>query len=223
MLLKYLSWPVAVIVIALVVIFVFKRSLNTILQRGGLKIGGLSIDANTAAAVASAQSESTSSISDSLSISPDSETSHQLATVKRISVSLTVRAQEDRILADIDKFKLSNTTETINLLVRHLAVYQLYHAAEQLCRTIFGSQIAVLKRMNFEGPMNRDAMRKFYDEAAEKFPMLYNKYPFESYVNFLKNHRVVTTNDDINYAITALGKEFLQWMVMEGATDIKPF
>jgi hypothetical protein len=48
MLLKYLSWPVAVIVIALVVIFVFKRSLNTILQRGGLKIGGLSIDANTA-------------------------------------------------------------------------------------------------------------------------------------------------------------------------------
>jgi hypothetical protein len=62
MLLKYLSWPVAVIVIALVVIFVFKRSLNTILQRGGLKIGGLSIDANTAAAVASAQSESTSSI-----------------------------------------------------------------------------------------------------------------------------------------------------------------
>jgi hypothetical protein len=188
-----------------------------------LKIGGLSIDANTAAAVASAQSESTSSISDSLSISPDSETSHQLATVKRISVSLTVRAQEDRILADIDKFKLSNTTETINLLVRHLTVYQLYHAAEQLCRTIFGSQIAVLKRMNFEGPMNRDAMRKFYDEAAEKFPMLYNKYPFESYVNFLKNHRVVTTNDDINYAITALGKEFLQWMVMEGATDIKPF
>jgi hypothetical protein len=203
--------------------FRFQKSLNTILQRGGLKIGGLSIDANTAAAVASAQSESTSSISDSLSISPDSETSHQLATVKRISVSLTVRAQEDRILADIDKFKLSNTTETINLLVRHLTVYQLYHAAEQLYRTIFGSQIAVLKRMNFEGPMNRDAMRKFYDEAAEKFPMLYNKYPFESYVNFLKNHRVVTTNDDINYAITALGKEFLQWMVMEGATDIKPF
>jgi hypothetical protein len=203
--------------------FRFQKSLNTILQRGGLKIGGLSIDANTAAAVASAQSESTSSISDSLSISPDSETSHQLATVKRISVSLTVRAQEDRILADIDKFKLSNTTETINLLVRHLAVYQLYHAAEQLYRTIFGSQIAVLKRMNFEGPMNRDAMRKFYDEAAEKFPMLYNKYPFESYANFLKNHRVVTTNDDINYAITALGKEFLQWMVMEGATDIKPF
>jgi hypothetical protein len=94
-LLKYLSWPVAFILVAIFAILVFRRTFNALLQRGGVKIGKdlLSIDVATAAAAVSVQSD-TAPIENGLSIKADSETDPRLAYVKRPSVSVVVREQE---------------------------------------------------------------------------------------------------------------------------------
>jgi galactitol-specific phosphotransferase system IIC component len=44
--LKYLSWPVAVIIIVILLALIFRKPLMLAIERGGLKIGkeGLSID-----------------------------------------------------------------------------------------------------------------------------------------------------------------------------------
>ena len=52
---------------------------------------------------------------------------------------------------------------------------------------------------------------------------MYDPYPSESYLNFVKGENLVSTPDDINYSITQFGKEFLQWMVVEGRPEEKPF
>jgi hypothetical protein len=222
-LLKYLSWPVAFIIVAIFAILLFRRTFQELLQRGGLKIGKdlLSIDVATAAAAVSDQSE-TAPIEKSLSINPDSEPDPRLAQVKRPNVSVIIREQEARIRADLDKLKLEDN-EAVELLIQHLASTQLFLAAERLYRIIFGSQISVLKHLNLNSPANRVKMQTFYDEAKEKYPQIYEPYPFEAYINFLKTQNLVNTPDDINYSITQLGKEFLQWMVVEGRTEEKPF
>jgi hypothetical protein len=195
-----------------------------ILERGGLKIGkeGVSIDAAVAAAAVSVQSESPP-VDNSLTTG-DAEADQKLASAKRVGMSVVLREQEDRIRADLQTLKISDTPkEAIDVLVRNLAAYQLYHAAERLYRLIFGSQLSALKEMNLLGPMNRDKLREFYDAAAANFPQIYDKYPFEAYLGFLRTNRLITSNDDINFAITNLGREFLQWMVAEGIADTKPF
>jgi hypothetical protein len=222
-LLKYLGWPVAFIIVSVFAILLFRKTFNSLLQRGGVKIGKdlLSIDVATATAAISDQSD-TAPIENSLSIKPDSETDPPLAQVKRPNVSVIIREQEARIRVDLSKLNLADN-EAVDLLIQHLAATQLFLAAERLYRIIFGSQIAVLKHLNLYGPANRVIIQKFYDEAKEKFPQVYNPYPFESYVNFMKSQNLVITPDDINYSITILGKEFLQWMVVEGRPEEKPF
>jgi hypothetical protein len=222
-LLKYLSWPVAFIIIVAFVILLFRKTLNKLLQRGGVKIGKdlMSIDVATAAAAVSDQSE-TAPIENSLSIKPDSEADPRLAQVKRPNVSVIIREQEERIRADLSKLQLADA-EAVDLLIQHLASTQLFLAAERLYRIIFGSQISVLKHLNLYSPVNRVIIQKFYDEAKEKFPQVYEPYPFEAYVNFMKSQNLVNTPDDINYSITQLGKDFLQWMVVEGRPEEKPF
>ena len=56
--------------------------------------------------------------------------------------------QERLIKADLEKRGLEHTGETIDVLVRHLAGYQLAVAFEEIYRLIFGSQIYILKRAN---------------------------------------------------------------------------
>jgi hypothetical protein len=225
MFLKYLiSFPVAVVIIALVVIFVLRKPLTAALQRGGVKIGkeGLSIDA-VAAAAGSAQSEATP-IDNSLALKPDPNTDKRLASVTRVSVPVIVREQEDRIRAELVQLNFSdNSKDAVDLLIQHLALSQLYHAAERLYRLIFGSQIAVLKSMNLRGPLDRNQLRSFYDTAAAIYPLVYDKYPFEAYINFLKTNNLIVTTDDTRYSITHLGKDFLQWMVVESVSDAKAF
>jgi hypothetical protein len=222
-LLKYLGWPVAFIIVLVFAILLFRKTFNSLLQRGGVKIGKdlLSIDVATATAAISDQSD-TAPIENSLSIKPDSQTDPRLEQVKRPNISVIIREQEARIRVDLSKLNLADN-EAVDLLIQHLASTQLFLAAERLYRIIFGSQIAVLKHLNLYGPANRVIIQKFYDEAKEKFPQVYNPYPFESYVKFMKSQNLVNTPDDINYSITILGKEFLLWMVVEGRPEEKPF
>lgn len=70
-----------------------------------------------------------------------------------------VRRREDLIRQDLKKFKLENTPEeAVNVLVRHLALTQLLLHAEQIYRTIFGSQIALLKQLNIGGAITREQL-----------------------------------------------------------------
>jgi hypothetical protein len=196
MLLKYLSWPVAFIIVAISAILIFRKTFQALLQRGGLKIGKdlLSIDVATATAAVSDQSD-TAPIEKSLSIKPDSEPDPHLAQVKRPNVSVIIRGQEARIRADLNKLKLADN-QAVELLIQHLASTQLFLAAERLYRVIFGSQISALRHLNLYGPANRVIMQKFYDKAKEKYPQIYDPYPFEAYLNFLKNQnlRLVRSN-----------------------------
>jgi hypothetical protein len=39
----------------------------------------------------------------------------------------------------------------------------------------------------------------------------------------MKSQNIVATSDDVNYTITQLGKEFFQWMVVEGRPEEQAF
>jgi hypothetical protein len=124
-------------------------------------------------------------LDNALSIKTDTETDQRLAAVKRVSVSAILQQQEANIRTELEKLNLSsNSKETVDILIQHLAVSQLFYAAERLYRQIFGSQISILKHMNLFGLMTRDEIKGFYDEAAAKFPVLYPNYSFDAYIQF---------------------------------------
>jgi len=120
------------------------------LRRGGLKISkeGLSIDQATAAAIA----DQSDAVSEGNVLKLDPEAERRLLQVKQASISVTIRNQQQRIRNELIKLALINDKdEAIDVLVQHLAMSQLYHAAERLYRLIFGSQIAILRHLNLYG------------------------------------------------------------------------
>ena len=221
--LKYLSWPIAVVILVFVIVLVLRRPLSEVLHRGGLRIGreGLTIDQASAAAAATLQSEAPPVDS---AFALDRDTEQRLTHVKQAGVSPIVLEQQNRIRADLEKLRLTcNKDEAITILVQHLALYQLYYAAERIYRVIFGSQIRILKSLNLYGPTRISEIQAVYENAKNEFPKAYEAYPFPAYLNFLKTSNLAGTSDEIMYSITPLGKAFLQWIAMEGVSENKPF
>ena len=136
----------------------------------------------------------------------------------RVFDSVSLRENEKRIKEDLENRNLSNPQEKIDVLVRHLAVYQLSYVFEYLNLAIYGSQISILQHLNSK-PLGEtlDAIRPFYTRAAEKYSETYTNYPFEDYLNFLVNLGFIQEKDE-RYLLTALGRDFLVYLVSSGMT-----
>jgi hypothetical protein len=215
---------------------IFRKPISALLARANnLKLGkeGFSIDA----AAASRQLESkppeiglvaenkhieTGSDLANVPVATNDETSKELQQVKNFDVPLIVQQQEESIRASLKKFNLDvNLQEAVDLLIKHLAVTQLWFTAERIYRMIFGSQIALLKFLNTSGSASRVQLSQYYEVVKTQFPDAYNNYSFEQYLQFLLTQGLIATQDNEHYVITTGGKEFLRWMIEVGASENK--
>lgn len=119
---------------------------------------------------------------------------------------------------------LEATADTIDILVRQLAVTQAIAAAETIYRTIFGSQITLLRNMNTTpGTVPRQVVEAFYSAAALRFTDLYATYSFQQWLNYLLENGLIETKDQLQFSICVDGREFLKWLTDRGLRDDKPF
>jgi len=152
------------------------------------------------------------------------EDADRLQAAKDYGVPIIVQEQEKIIQESLKKLNLNgNQNETVNILVRHLAVAQLCLRAESIYRTIFGSQIILLKFLNTVGSGTKAELLQFYENAKNHFPALYETYPFEQYLQYMLLRVLITTEDHEHYFITFAGKEFLKWITEMSLSEDKPF
>lgn len=144
-----------------------------------------------------------------------------LGAAKLESGNPLVQQQEQRIRDDIKKANLDSQT-ALELIGNRLAVTQMSLAAERIYRTIFGTQIFILKNVNSSGPAEREKLLQVYNFAKAANPQIYESYSFEQYVSFLLSQGVLSTNGE-RYFITETGKQFLKWMTDVGVSESKPF
>lgn len=173
-----LSWPA----ITLLALLIFIKPLSALLNRvHTLKAGkeGFSIDASVVAATIQTETKV------EIGLKP-TEADQRSKQIENIAVAPIIQEREELIRADLEKLNLgSNSQDALNLLIRHLAVNQLLVAAELIYRTIFGSQIALLKHMNTAGRCPSVQIAGLYEEAKTRFPNLYATYTLPQYLNYL--------------------------------------
>lgn len=171
--------------------------------------------------MAAAANQTESPIASSLK---SSEAEIRLRQVRGAGISPSVQKREERIRVDLEAMKLdANARETVDLLIHHLAISQTLFAAEWVYRTIFGSQIALLRSLNVSGTAPRMALEAVYDLAKSKFPELYNTYSFAQWLDYLLSMGLIAKNDNEHYSIAVDGKEFLKWMTDAAVSENKSF
>jgi hypothetical protein len=129
-------------------------------------------------------------------------------------------------LPDIEPYEarirelLQNVANREDHLVRELAVIARGMTGQQ----IFGTQLAVLRTLDTSGALPEVALNGLYQEhvrraTAAGFPPL----SFLAWIGFLVDRRLVIMDNQGRYAITVMGRAFLQFANNTGLTEAKPF
>lgn len=129
--------------------------------------------------------------------------------------------QERVLLADLEARKLDCTSDTTKVLVRHLAKARLVLRCQFAYRLIFGSQIALLKRINtMGGGMFEADAHQFYQVVASVHSDVFPAHQPGPYLDFLVRQGLLFPKDG-HFLITDFGREFLTWLVQSGETENK--
>jgi hypothetical protein len=127
-----------------------------------------------------------------------------------------LREQEAVILADIKARWLADPYVAQKALVRSLAGTQILLLFERIQSLIWASQVALLTYLNSRptaAPLNE--VRRFYDDAAQKYPDLYHGYSFDSWVTFLASWMLIERHGEF-VSLSKAGREFLKWRIEIG-------
>jgi hypothetical protein len=82
-----------------------------------------------------------------------------------------VQIRDEMIRAQLAQLHFDlNTTETTDILIRHLAYAQAVYTAERVYRLIFGSQLSLLRALNIEVSRTDLQIRPFYEKARKNNP-----------------------------------------------------
>ena len=220
---RFLSWPVVIFCLALI----FKNPVTQFIESIDLlkwKAGGGEVEFSRKANQQSEAAERTpkdplalSSGEQQLRLPLAEDIAQRRETVKGFGGNnAAVLIQIDALKADFDKLHFQlNEPETTEILIRHLAVTQLYQRAEFLYRLIFGSQMAAMEKMNWSGPLEVSEVMPFFERARKRSPRFYGDTSFERWVGFLVTQGVVGFSDG-RYGISIFGREFLNFVVEQG-------
>jgi hypothetical protein len=104
-----------------------------------------------------------------------------------------------------------------------LAGTQLLLAFEQVQSSIFGSQIALLKKLNEVAGqgIRKDLVNEYIEKIIKSKPNELEGWTAEQYLLFLRSSiLIVNVKDTIH--ITERGVEYLIWMVRNGRNEDRP-
>jgi len=129
--------------------------------------------------------------------------------------------QEKRIEADLSARKLDFSGDTAKVLIRHLAAAQVINWFEKNYNTIFGSQIALLRKLHgTEEGIEFEDIDKYFADVKIENPEIYKTWNSEQYLTYLRSSGFVEEIEQ-KLKITKIGSEFLKLLSASGYTERK--
>ncbi|MBI5711259.1 MAG: hypothetical protein HZC42_13305 [Candidatus Eisenbacteria bacterium] len=200
--LKYLAWPVTVLIILLI----FCRPLYRLLDRiRYLRLGEARIGTRAPQEKGPGGAPDPTKQRPPL---PEQEAGPLLSFVRNaIRESLEARG-------------LSTEADRVRALVDDVAVWSLSARCERIYGLIFGSQIDALQLLNSPNLVSAEIIRPYYNTAAASAPALYAAYPFEQWLAFLSSWGLVEMQGQ-GLRTSEFGRLFLHYLIEQGMPTYK--
>lgn len=208
-LLEIIKWPITAIILAII----FRGAVITLLSRikkigyGETGVELKDISQKTKDPIETLVEGKPERVKRALSIFNDETTKMYRATVVEESGLNDVKEFDKA-----DKDKLVNYAVLLNVLLNFERNYSI----------IFGSQIRMLMHLNSSIDDTKENLKSFYDYALRKYPLIYQKYSYDEWLDFLYDSGYIVDAKNSTVRITILGRDFLKFIIETGKTEFRP-
>lgn len=131
-----------------------------------------------------------------------------------------VKALMEMLAGQLENLPEKDPKQREQLLIRALAESQNNQRLEQIYTNLFGSQIALLRRLHEQGRTTKAEVQAIYDMAAGAFPQFYKGYSFDQWLTFLIQSQLITV-EGVAVKPTPLVKDFLLYITHRHLPDAK--
>lgn len=208
------SWPIAIGVVA----WAFRNPLTAMIARVR-QVSGFGGTADFATPEIGSQQSADATKASSLPALSD--------TANAPPTDAVYDALDARLGADLNQHIQGNADVKLAWAIRSRSVSEANRMHETHYRLLFGSQIAALKSLNVCGPAPISDFEKFYAAIATNpaNEPIHKDRTFEQWADFVANIgyvEAVEGSTPPQARITPFGRQFLQWMVVNGVSEFKP-
>jgi hypothetical protein len=199
-LLPYLPWPLVALVVALVVIGLFRKQIGEFLSR--------LTEFWWMKASPPALQPPPKEISKELASEPPKQGTNS----NQINITPLQAPVFTEIEQQINKLAFTPDVER-KYLMRSIVEAKFMMHYMRAARFAFGSQLGLLTQANgVGGPVPITQAKEIYTQAAKQFRDIYRGFSFDSWLGFLvDNNFAVVENDKV--AATDLGRDFMHYLV----------
>ena len=203
--LQNLGWPHVSLILAVICVFVFRKSIMSLISR----ITSIDKTGIKTAVAPEVQREE-----------KKKEAVQEL--LDAIGHTIVLEDIESRINADLEARELDTKSDTVKVLIKYLAATQIFLEFEQIHALIFGSQIFLLKQLNQVGGQGlpREKIEAHFEHVQEQFSEELGNWSVDEYLAFLVSRSLVIEKGNV-YHLTNLGVEYLTWIARNGKTESK--
>lgn len=124
-------------------------------------------------------------------------------------------------ITHIDLTLLKNEKQNEVLLRYTMALYIIL-SFQQIYGYIFGSQLALLQKINSSSLETKASLKHYYDEAKQIYEKFYQKYSYEEYMMFLVQYGLIIVDGEKVF-ISKYGRDFLKYLTEAGISLEKNF
>jgi hypothetical protein len=219
-LVEIFAWPLAVVVIAVVCLLIFRSPVSDLINRiRRLSYGNKSVDMNGGQATIAVEKQKKPDAVATITASDTIPAAHAKPPPNEIYDPF-----EQRIRAILTSANYPYDLER-DWLIREVAIARVQRIHEINYRLVLGSQINLMLLANTKNPPTTEKAREIFDQAKAMYPALYQDFTFEAWKQYPTNIgllRAETTATGITlFRITPAGRDFLHYLVDNSLTDPK--
>ncbi|MBI1383393.1 MAG: hypothetical protein GC150_00580 [Rhizobiales bacterium] len=136
----------------------------------------------------------------------------------------TLRPWIEPIQELIQRKNLSNAPDLKDRLIRELAWSNRYNDFSNIGRQIFGTQVAALREIAASAALPAEALQRLHAEHEVRVfadGREANPLDFLSWVAFLRDQRLIAMDEQGRYAITPIGRTFVQFAAANSVTEAR--
>jgi len=195
-----LAWPGAVVILGCLVLILFRAQISALIGRT-MKVGKSGIE-----------------IFEHQLAQPTDEKKGIDEFLRGFDNAFLLEA-EQLILKNMEDRKIKDPANREKALVRSYASNKILLLFERAYVALWASQLTSLRYLNlFDQGTELTEIVTFYEDAKAKYPIWYENYSFERWLEFLRSYNLVGRRN-AHVFITVAGREFLKYLAAAGKTD----
>lgn len=196
----FLIWPIVVLVLVIFFLLLFRHQIGKLIDRTK-EVGKLGLKTYETQPP------------------PPKEEKKELIEFYRSFESPLIKDWETIVNDSLKQRKIEAPDEREKALLRLTAQSALLFFLERVYGAIWASQVFCLRYLNSKPDgVNISEIKPLYETAKTNFPAIYQNYPIEKWVGFLKGSNLVK-EEDSRLSISVGGREFLKYLAETGRPE----